>query len=156
MNIVLKIVLTILAALYILSPYDVLPDFIPVLGRGDDLFILAALFYYVWRIYRPQFIQRFLSGLFSQAGPNPIENDNEDSDDSEEDTDRGDRVGKDPFEILGLSRGATPEEIKSAYRRESQRYHPDKVAHLGVGGIRGRLQGGSRDGAGDIAGQISV
>lgn len=35
------------------------------------------------------------------------------------------------YEILGLEPGATPEQIKSAYRKLSMQYHPDKVAHLG-------------------------
>lgn len=34
-------------------------------------------------------------------------------------------------EILGLIPGASAEEIKSAYRKLSMQYHPDKVAHLG-------------------------
>lgn len=35
------------------------------------------------------------------------------------------------YDILGLSRGADLDSIKSAYRKMSQKYHPDKVAHLG-------------------------
>jgi preprotein translocase subunit Sec63 len=32
----------------------------------------------------------------------------------------------DPFEILGISRTATPDEIRAAYRNLAARYHPDK------------------------------
>lgn len=35
------------------------------------------------------------------------------------------------YATLGLSAGATPEEIKKAYRKLSMQYHPDKVRHLG-------------------------
>ena len=37
----------------------------------------------------------------------------------------------DPFEVLGVARTASSEEIRVAYRARMQEYHPDKVAHLG-------------------------
>ena len=32
---------------------------------------------------------------------------------------------RDPYQVLGVSRGASDEEIKKAYRSLSRKYHPD-------------------------------
>lgn len=32
---------------------------------------------------------------------------------------------KDPYEVLGLTRGASKDEVKSAYRKLAKKYHPD-------------------------------
>jgi DnaJ like chaperone protein len=40
-------------------------------------------------------------------------------------------AGDDPYVVLGVPRGAPPEEIARAYREQMKRYHPDRVANLG-------------------------
>ena len=38
---------------------------------------------------------------------------------------------RDAYEVLGISRAASEAEIRAAYKRESLKYHPDRVSHLG-------------------------
>ncbi|MBI5507357.1 MAG: DnaJ domain-containing protein [Deltaproteobacteria bacterium] len=36
-----------------------------------------------------------------------------------------------PYEVLGVARTASTEEIRAAYQRLVRQYHPDKVAGMG-------------------------
>ncbi|MBW2178682.1 MAG: DnaJ domain-containing protein [Deltaproteobacteria bacterium] len=40
-------------------------------------------------------------------------------------------VPKTPYDILEVPRGASQDEIKTAYKKLVGKYHPDKVVHLG-------------------------
>ena len=124
MNKTLKIILTLLGLVYIISPYDTLPDFIPVLGQADDIFILGALFYYLWRGSLPRLFWR------GQRGGPRVGNDQKAE--SGKDIPGGTKEdSKDPYAILGLEPGAKFKDIQEAYRQAAQMYHPDKVSHLG-------------------------
>src|SRR5262245_4062718 len=40
--------------------------------------------------------------------------------------DRNTTMPRDPYEVLGLSKSATTDEIQKAYRKLSKKYHPDR------------------------------
>jgi DnaJ like chaperone protein len=37
----------------------------------------------------------------------------------------------DPYKVLGVSRDASDDEVKKAYKQMAIKHHPDKVAYLG-------------------------
>ncbi len=107
----LKILLFILLLLYIISPFDFLPDFIPITGWLDDAFLLGVFVYYLRRGRLPDFFS--WREKFSRAD----QDDNRWSDrtggfekekaDSESES-KAQTDLKDPYEILGVKPIAQP------------------------------------------------
>jgi len=128
------ILMVILVLIYILSPIDGIPDIIPMLGWLDDTFMVGLLAYYLRYKRLPKFLYRlgrlFFQGKGSEAGGRAKESPGQESPGTGQDG-KGQAPTRDPYEILGVSPGASAEEIQTAYRAAVQQYHPDKVAHLG-------------------------
>lgn len=123
----LTILIIIIALLYIISPYDLLPDFFPITGWFDDAFLLGVLLYYLKFRQLPKFLSRFMR--FNPRSQDSADSENFNRSGFKKAESRPDAPS--PYEILGVKPGAGPDEIRAAYRHAAQAYHPDKVAHLG-------------------------
>jgi DnaJ domain/Protein of unknown function (DUF1232) len=117
------ILLIVLGILYWASPIDILPDIIPGWGWIDDL-VVTWFLWQLWKRYQA-----------SQTGPGPSHGSSRTASQGQGDSrrDRPDSGAspKPPHAVLGVSPGASPDEIRQAYRRLANQYHPDKVSHLG-------------------------
>ena len=110
----MKKLIFIISILYILSPVDLIPEWAAGrFGLIDDLIVIGALYWYF--SYRPARPGARRPGV-GAGGQEPDENE---------------PLEKDPYLVLGVARDAAPEEIKHAYRELANKYHPDKVSHLG-------------------------
>jgi DnaJ like chaperone protein len=115
--------LIVAAVVYFLVPFDLIPDFLGIPGRIDDVATIAFL---AW-LYRKH-VQQYVTNGFGQDAAGPS-------------ADAGSGQGSHPkskyagafdaYEVLGVTRSASSDEIHAAYRARMMEYHPDKVAHLG-------------------------
>lgn len=110
----LIIILAIIGYLiYFFSPIDLIPDVTGIFGKLDDFALLA---YLIWLIRK-----------WRKAELNEPKKLNEQDFGSSSEWEHS----SDPYQILGISRESTEEEIRQVYKKLAGQYHPDKVSHLG-------------------------
>ena len=124
----MKILIYLIPLLYVINPYDILPDFLIGIGWIDDLIILGALFWYHF-IYRPNKIRvQYENTNYQKSEKSSSKNYQE----NQERVQTESKFSKsDPYEVLGIDRKTSLDEIKQAYRKLALKYHPDRVDHLG-------------------------
>lgn len=119
-----------LVILYIISPFDLLPDIFPVVGWLDDLLALVGAYWYIMRL---QAYARPRATAGSSRGFKDREHTSPGSDNGQEQTQHTDdaRATADPWQVLQVPPQASAQEIAAAYKAQLLKYHPDRVAHLG-------------------------
>jgi DnaJ like chaperone protein len=128
-----KIVLLVLALLYVLSPYDLFPDMVIGWGWIDDVVILGFLwrYFYLMKKKRERVQKYYQRGHNNTHGDNNYKNAGSENNTRSNAQSRNSSALWDPYKVLEIDRSASQDDIKRAYRQLAGKYHPDKVEHLG-------------------------
>ena len=113
--------------LYVLSPFDLLPEsLVGPIGWLEDAVTVGLVYWYF--IYRPTRMRsQFKQAYYGKGeGARGAYQENQQRAQTEPRFSR-----RDPYDVLGVPRGASVDEIRRAYRKLVVKYHPDKVDHLG-------------------------
>ena len=116
-----------LLILYVLSPIDLLPEsLVGPIGWLEDAITVGLLYWYF--IYRPAKMRsQFKQTYYGRGeGARGAHQENQQRTQTESRFSR-----RDPYDVLGVPRGASQDEIRRAYRKLVVKYHPDKVEYLG-------------------------
>lgn len=109
----------ILGALYFIAPFDLIPDFLGLFGRIDDLLLILGIVYY----FRKYFAQN-QSFLGNSANFKKTTTDSGSS---------SSNLSKEAcYQVLEISQETSKAEITKQYKKLMSQYHPDKVDHLGI------------------------
>ena len=111
-------------------PGSFLPDLMVGWGWLDDMVILGFLLRYFYKLKK----KREAFQRYSQNRQKARNQGNRASAGNQSRSDAGQQGSSapwDPYQVLEIERGASQEDIKSAFRRLAGKYHPDKVLHLG-------------------------
>lgn len=152
----LKLILILFGLAYFISPVDVIPDLLlPFLGWLDDGVVIGVIYYLIRYGKLPSSFfkgkspfgnmngnrqnNRFKTAQQysrqqnpTSAGKDQQERSSKTSDTTSNSTEnQKTNPVKTPYEILGISPGASKKEIQQAYKTSIKKYHPDKLSHLG-------------------------
>ena len=125
------VLLSCLAALYVISPWDLLPDVLPGLGWIDDVLALVGVCWYLRRLQVYQDANASQGDFRSSSkGPRTSTSSEETREEAYDDADPT-ASPENPWDVLQVEPGASSEQIHAAYTQQLLKYHPDRVAHLG-------------------------
>lgn len=125
-NLIKNIMPWVIAIIYLISPYDLIPDYFVGLGWIDDIAVIGLILWWMSK-YRNRNKRKGTSN--SNSGKRYYSGENNNT--QNEQFKYSSESYKDSYVILGIKRGSTQKEIKEAYKKLAAQYHPDKVQHLG-------------------------